>query len=146
MTRPALIVSLPVVGAIAATLLFVGSECAGLRLFTKRPFTVAEAAADGDAPAMMRQIYGGASPLERYPVQSDVLSGSNGSLLTPLEAAVMANRPAIIDVLERWGVPIDDPERAHLVCLAETRRASDAISVLKGERTLPPCETAGGQD
>ena len=144
MIRPASIVALPIVTGIAAVVLFVAAECAGFRPFASRPMTLAEAAAEGDTPAMMRQIYGGASPLARYPVQSDVLSGSDGSLLTPLEAAVMANRPGIIDVLEMWGLPIDGAERARLVCLAETRRATDAISALKGDRTLPPCDTAGG--
>ncbi len=144
MTRPALVVSLPVVGAIAGTLLFVAGECAGLRPFAKRELTVAEAAAEGDAPAMMRQVYGGSSPLDRYAVQSDVLAGANGERFTPLEAAAMANRAAIIDVLERWGVPIDDAERARLACLAEARHAGDAVGFLKGERTLPPCNTAAG--
>ncbi|MEQ1912516.1 MAG: hypothetical protein ABMA15_27100 [Vicinamibacterales bacterium] len=137
-----LTVSIPIVVGILLTLVFALAECAGLRPFARRPVSVAEAAALDDAPELLRQLHGGANPLARYLVGTDVIPGPVPQSLTPLEAATARDRPGIIGLIERWGVPIDDRERAHLLCVAEQAGATQAAEVLKRDGVTSSCGTA----
>lgn len=133
------VVACPIVVAVAVTAMFVTAELVGFRPFAQRQFSLAEAAAEGDAPAMMRHLLTGANPLARYPVAPDVLTRDSQAPLTPLEAAALANRVRNIDLLERWGVPIDAAERVRLFCLASAARADDVVAMLGRDREMPSC-------
>jgi hypothetical protein len=134
-----LLVAVPVVGAILATALFVLAEVVGLRPLQHAPLTVSEAAAVGDGPALVRLLYTGHSPHARYAVGVDLLRPLVPGALMPIEAAVLGNQPAMVAVLERWGVPIDDSLRAHLVCLADRAAAGAAAEALTRGRPDAAC-------
>ena len=134
-----LLVVVPVAGALLATALFVLAELVGLRPLQHAPFTVSEAAAVGDGPALVRLLYTGHSPNARYPVGADLLRPLVPGALMPIEAAVLGNQPAMIAVLELWGVPIDDSLRAHLLCLADRAAAEAAAEALRRGRPAAAC-------
>ncbi|MEQ1572830.1 MAG: hypothetical protein ABL993_01155, partial [Vicinamibacterales bacterium] len=111
----------------------------GLRPFEHAPLTVSEAAGSGEAHVLLNLLYNGANPLARYSVGQDVIKGSEPRDLTPLEAAVVGNQPAIIGLLERWSVPIDDMERNRLLCLAVSTRAQLSVGALSRPGVVPSC-------
>lgn len=135
-------VAAPILVAIFVTGLFVAAELAGLRPFQHAPLTVSEAAAEGDVPALLRLLYGGKNPRARYSVGTDIIRGPKPRNLTPLEAAAIGDQPAAIEIIERWGVPIDNAERAHLLCLAERAAARASVEVLKRDGLEPACDAA----
>lgn len=137
---PVLALSAPFIGAMAVTLTFVLAEWAGLRPFEDRRMSVAEAAAEGDAALMLRELYGGASPLDRYPVGTDVIVGPLVQQMTPLEAAAVRDQVDIIRRLEQWGVPIDAGERARLACMAQRAGAKQVAAALRRDGAAMFCE------
>jgi hypothetical protein len=69
-----------------------------------QPLTLSEAAALRDAGEVARLLREGQDPNRAYPVRADLLS-SRGAELTPMQAALAARRPEIVQLLVAAGVP-----------------------------------------
>lgn len=128
----------PIVGATLLVAVYTGLQGLGYHLLTDRPLNLAEAIAEDDPPEVRRQIHGGASLVARYDIGNDLLVFPHGRM-TPLEAAAVRDRPELLKLLLRNGVPLDDPTRAHLLCLARRANARDALAVLLRPGIEPAC-------
>jgi hypothetical protein len=117
----------PVLVAAAAVLLVV------LGAFGRNPFwapddlTMAEAAALRDQAAVAVLARAGVDPSARMRVRAGIL-GNADLELTPAEAAVMADRTEILDVLLANGLRLDPETGGALLCRA---RASDSEETLR---------------
>lgn len=110
---------------------------AGADLFWRADsVSLPEAAAMRDSGELARQIAFGADPNRRAPVRAGVLK-SEALVLTPLEAAVGAHRPEVIDLLFELGAVPSAEERRGLRCLAIAERepALAELFVRGGEGT-----------
>ena len=91
-------------------------------LWSDRTINVSEAAASRDRATMIRLIDEGSDPAKAYPVAAGVLF-DRPLHLTPLEAAIAARRPEVVDLL-LWRMPHRDAAvLTRAWCLA--RRAGD---------------------
>ena len=93
------------------------------------PRNLAEAAAMGNAPAVMRLLRAGADPSREWPVGPRVISSAI-THVTAVEAAVWSRQGPMVDLIEREGGIRDDATRAHLACLAADLRADEVVQVL----------------
>jgi hypothetical protein len=129
----------PIVTATLLVAVYTVAEVLGGRPLTDRPLNLAEAVADDDPPAVMRQLSAGMSPLERYDVGGDILQRPHGRM-TPLEAAAVRDRSGIMELLLRHGVPLDAETRGRLLCLAGRVHARDVIALLERPGAGPRCD------
>lgn len=135
MTRadaPALAIAVPG-GALAMVSLALLMSTAMHRgpLWSDRAINVSEAAATRDRATMMRLIDEGSDPAKAYPVAAGILS-DQPLQLTPLEAAIAARRPEVVDLL-LWRMQRRDASvLARASCLA--RRGGDSEVVRAVER------------
>lgn len=87
----------------AATLLYLGAAVAGANPFWHwEPLNLSEAAALRDAGEVSRLLESGADPNAAYDVRAGFLF-TTARRLTPLEAARVADRPEIVDLLRAGG-------------------------------------------
>jgi hypothetical protein len=75
------------------------------------PLTLSEAAALRDAAEVARQLKDGQDPNRAYRVRGGMLYQDTRQL-TPMQAAVKADRPEIIDLLHAGGALDDPPDAA----------------------------------
>lgn len=137
-TQLRLIAAAPIVGATLLVAVYSGLELLGARVLADRPLNLAEAVMDDDPPAVMRQLYAGASAVDRYDIGADVLIVPHGRM-TPLEAATVKDRAPLLKLLLRQGVPLDAATRVHLLCLAGRANARDVAAVLAAPGVEPVC-------
>ena len=97
------------------------------------PLTLAEAAALRDQGEVARLIEAGADPNAEYALRPDVLAVSRA---TPLEAAVLARRPEIVQLLMHRGASMDERSWHHLHCVAAEIGQGDVIDAIDAYR--PP--------
>jgi len=95
------------------------------------PLTLAEAAALRDQGEVARLIEGGADPNEEYALRSDVLAVGRA---TPLEAAVLARRAEIVELLVHEGAAVDERTWHHLHCVAADIGEDDVIDAIDAYR------------
>ena len=81
------------------------------------PRNGAEAAAMGDAAALVRFIRRGENPLQAHRVRPHIISGAVQRAST-LEAAAWSRRTELIRLLDREGVIVGTDTRRELACLA----------------------------
>jgi len=125
---PALALAVPVVLAFFVLCAFVIAEAAGARPFAVAPdANVAEATAFGDAGQALAFIASGQDPNHRWTVRQDLVDSRGALNLTAIQAAILARRPELVELLLRHGARADDPE--GLACLAQ--------AVGKGAELLP---------
>lgn len=105
------------------------------------PLTLSEAAALRDAGEVVRQIASGADPNAAYPLRPGVLAAST---LTPLEAAVGARRPEIVQLLVLHGAKVDAAEWRRLNCFAIGLGATDVVKALDGLAPQAADRSCGG--
>lgn len=111
-------ISLPFVLATAFVLALVVGERTGARPFAAPPFrNSAEAAAAGDAAAMLRMMRLGDNPTWLHHVRPDLISSQIVTVTTP-EAALWSRQMNLIRVLDREGALGGDRQRHELACLA----------------------------
>ena len=91
--------------------------------------TLSEAAALRDAGEVARQIAAGADPNATYPLRPGVLAALS---LTPLEAAVGARRPEIVQLLVLRGAKVDAAGWRRLHCFAAGLGAIDVVNAVDG--------------
>jgi hypothetical protein len=115
---PALAVALP--GTIVV-LLSLGSALLALSgthpLWTPEGVNMSEAAALRDAATVVALLRAGESADERRAVRAGIVSRHQVSL-TPLEAAIAARRPEVVEVILWAGPRLDDGAWRHARCLA----------------------------
>ena len=95
------------------------------------PLTLAEAAALRDQGEVARLIEAGADPNAEYALRPDVLSVSRA---TPLEAAVLARRAEIVELLIHEGAAVDERTWHHLHCVAAEIGEDDVIDAIDAYR------------
>ncbi len=89
--------------------------------------TLSEAAALHDQGELVRLIASGHDPNAVYPLRANVLAVR---ALTPLEAAVGARRPEMVDLLMRRGAAVDPNAWRRLHCFAMASGAADVVQML----------------
>lgn len=117
--------------------------------FGRNPFwplatvTVSEAAALRDRAAVAAFADAGVDLSARYAVRPELLDALDASAeqVTPVEAAILADRAEILSVLFRAGVAAPPDAVREWVCLARERRRGDALNFLV-ERFSPPDDLA----
>ena len=128
----------PIAAATLLVAVYSGLETMGCHVLTDRPLNLAEAVIDDDPPAVMRQLFAGVSPVERYDIGDDVFRPPHGRM-TPLEAAVVRDHASLMGLLLRQGVPLDRATRGHLLCLAGRTGAKDVLKVLEQPGVAAVC-------
>jgi hypothetical protein len=99
-------------------------------MWPHEPLNLAEAAAVRAEAEVVRLIEMGQSPDARYVVRSGLRFGHSTSL-TPLEAAVANDDPAIVRRLLAMGAAMDGAEWTHLHCIADGERVRLALDEVK---------------
>ena len=102
-------------------------------LWTVEPLTLPEAAALHDNGEIVRLIELGADPNSADTVRADVVH-HDAQVLTPLEAAVGAEREDIVQLLLELGAVLDPPTWIRLACFADAVGAPDVRSLLDERR------------
>ena len=97
------------------------------------PLTTSEASALHDTGELVRLIRRGDDPNVAQQVRSDVLR-REPVVLTPLEAAVAADRTDVLDVLLDNGASLDERNWTRLKCFADGVGADDAAAFLEQRR------------
>ena len=93
--------------------------------------TLAEAVALRDRAEVARQIEAGADPNAEYALRPGVLATTRA---TPLEAAVLARRPEIVQLLKHEGAVVDERSWHHLHCVAAEIGQRDVIDAIDAYR------------
>jgi hypothetical protein len=81
------------------------------------PRNSAEAAAAGNAAAMLQFLRLDNDATRVHPVRPEIIS-AQVQRATTLEASMWSRREEIVRLLDREGFIVDDEERRHLACLA----------------------------
>jgi len=89
--------------------------------------TLSEAAALHDQGELVRLIASGHDPNAVYALRADVLAVR---ALTPLESAVGARRPEMIELLLRHGAEVDSGAWRRLHCFAMATGDADVVQML----------------
>lgn len=132
-TLPAVCAAIPALVAVGFCGAVLGAAVFGYTptFWQGGPLTLAEAAALRDQGEVARLIEAGADPNGEYPLRPDVLAVSRA---TPLEAAVLARRPEIIQLLMREGAAVDERTWRHLHCVAAEIGQNDVIDAIDAYR------------
>lgn len=96
-------------GIALASLLLVGLALASVDqhpLWRFEPLNPSEAAALRDAGELGKLLQQGLDPNRAYPIRAGVFS-SEPVIMTPIEAAITANRPEIVDMLIESGAILE---------------------------------------
>jgi hypothetical protein len=134
MKLPALAVALPgTLLVLATTALLLGLPFGFDPLWHAESLTLPEAAALRDTGEVVRLIANRENPDAPGPVRANILR-SEPVVVTPLEAAVAADRPEVIEVLLDQGASLDAPTMVRLVCFARRVEADDAGAFLLAQR------------
>jgi hypothetical protein len=89
--------------------------------------TLSEAAALHDQGELVRLIASGNDPNAVYALRANVLAVR---ALTPLEAAVGARRPEMVELLIRHGAEVDPPAWRRLHCFAVATGDAGVVQML----------------
>jgi hypothetical protein len=122
--------ALPAVIVTAFTLSVVLGERAGFEpLSYGRPISLAEAAARANLSELARLSASGADSHRVYPMRSSY-TDFGISAATLAEAAVLSKNVAVVQYVERFGLPDDADSRASLLCLSRDIGADDVTKYL----------------
>jgi hypothetical protein len=132
-TLPALCAAIPPLAAVGFCGAVLGVAAFGHTptFWQGGPLTLAEAAALRDQGEVARLIEGGADPNAEYALRPDVLAVSRA---TPLEAAVLARRPEIVQLLMGEGAVVDEHSWRHLHCVAVEIGQDDVVDAIDAYR------------
>jgi hypothetical protein len=132
-TLPAVCAAIPPLAAVAFCGAVFGAAALGYAptFWQGGPLTLAEAAALRDQGEVARLVEAGADPNIEYALRPDVLAVSRA---TPLEAAVLARRPEIVQLLMHEGAAVDERSWHHLHCIAADIGEDDVIEAIDAYR------------
>ena len=120
----------PCLGGTLLLAAIVVGELSGATPFSEGgPRNGAEAAALGDAAALVRFVRSGENPRQAHPVRPHIISGAVQRAST-LEAAAWSRRIELIWLLDREGVIADAEARRELACLATDLELSEMAAYL----------------
>jgi hypothetical protein len=133
MNLPAVCVAIPALVAVSFCGAVVGAAMFGYTptFWEGGPLTLAEAAALRDQGEVARLIEAGADPNGEFALRPDVLSVSRA---TPLEAAVLARRAEIVELLMHEGAAVDERTWHRLRCVANEIGEGDVIDAINAYR------------
>jgi hypothetical protein len=125
----------PAVALAAASLAWTGGAAAGGGLWPARDETLSEAAATRNKAEAARLIAIGQDPNRPWRVRENLLPGDQSRIVTPLEAAVLARRPDMAQMLIDYGASLDGEQLRRLRCSSERLEDRDVRAFL--ERLSP---------
>jgi hypothetical protein len=130
----------PPLVALAGSIVLAGGWLAGAQPFWRVPeLTLSEAVATRDAGEVTRLVERERiDPNRSWPIRHGLLD--DVSTATPLEAAVLARRADMAELLLRLGAVVPDgAPRDALICLAVRASAGDVVALLleSGDRSDP---------
>jgi hypothetical protein len=108
-------------------------------MWPHQPVNLAEAAGVYDEAAMVRLIEDGMDPDARYPIRPGLIFGYQMNL-TPLEAAVANDDPAMVTRLVEKGATLDARVWTHLRCIADGERVLSKLDELRPAGAAEACE------
>ncbi len=108
-------------------------------MWPHEPLNLAEAAGARDEAEVTRLIEDGADASAAYPVRAGLLFDVE-TRLTPLEAAVAARDPEMLDRLFDLGVPVTAPIWTHLRCIADERRIGPWLDARRPADAVMNCD------
>jgi hypothetical protein len=129
------IVAIGLPGALVAVwslLLSVMTVAGANPYWEQQPVNISEAAALRDGATVVNLIRQGADPREPHPVRAGALFDREITL-TPLEAAVAARRPEVVDAI-LWARPLDASRWPEIACLAGSVDDDDIRRVVAAHR------------
>ena len=112
-------------------------------LWAVEPLTLSEAAALRDNGEVVRLIQSGSDVNAKSIVRADVFS-SQTLTMTPLEAAVAAERADMVELLFEQGARPDPQQWTRLMCLAASVEADDVRGLLESQRPDGASESCDG--
>jgi hypothetical protein len=98
-------------------------------MWKTQPLNMSEAAALRDAATVFRLVRAGESPRERRHIRAGLLF-ERSVRLTPLEAAIAAGRPEMVELLLGEGARVSRAEWIRARCLAASVRDAETERVL----------------
>jgi hypothetical protein len=108
---------------------------AGNGLWPPDDVTLSEAVATRNNAEAVRLIESGANPNQPSLVREGLLTSGYAVTITPIEAAVGAQRADAVRALLANGAAVDQEELRVLRCLEETRRDADVRELLAAQST-----------
>jgi hypothetical protein len=135
--------SVPGAVIVFATAVMLGLAAAGRHpLWPHDRLTLPEAAALRDAGEVARLVATGADPNAAGTIRPRMLLDTTVTM-TPLQAAVEAERAEIVSLLLSSGATPGDAEWTALVCQARSHSSEDIVTVLRAWRpgVDPACES-----
>lgn len=126
----------PVLVAAAMTGWFAVADQLQLPFATTRlPANIAEAAADGHAPEVIRRLRFGEDPTRAYPLREHYITAPVLVATAP-EAAVWARSVELMRLLDREGAIVGDAQRRELSCLAADLKIEDVAMYLSANEHI----------
>jgi hypothetical protein len=108
-------------------------------IWPHQSLSLAEAAGVRDEAEVTRLVEDGADPNARYPVRPGVVFDV-AMRLTPLEAAVAARDPEMVDRLLTLGAVMDATLWGYLRCIADDRRVGPMLDSRRPEGSVANCD------
>lgn len=131
-TIPIVATALPAVAlALISAGILAGAAFDSDILWSEERVNMSEAAAARDPAVVARLLRRGENPNEPRPVRAGFVTNRR-VVLTPIEAAIAARRPEVVDVLLPDQRPLDAPAWNRLRCLAEHAGDADTSALLDG--------------
>lgn len=112
-------------------------------LWAVEPLTLSEAAALRDNGEVVRLIHSGSDVNAKSIVRADVFSDQSLTM-TPLEAAVAAERADMVELLLEQGARPDAGQWTRLMCFAASVEADDVRALLEPQRPDGASESCDG--
>ena len=125
------VIALPCIALAAISTWWMIGRAAGGGLWPPDQVTLAEAVATRNNAEALRLIARGANPNERQRVRDGLLVNGRDASVTPLEAAVGAQRAEAVRMLLANGATLDDRELRLLRCYERTRSDSGVRELLE---------------
>ena len=107
-------------------------------MWPRESMNLAEAAAARDEGEVARLIEGGEDFNQRYPVRPGLLF-DRPAVLTPLEAAIAADDPMVVQRLMQAGTPLDVERWTYLHCIAGGNEAPQVLEQYRPPDAEPDC-------
>lgn len=139
-----ILAAVPAIALAAASLAWTAGAAAGGGLWPARDETLSEAAATRNKAEAARLIAIGEDPNRPAGVREGLLPGVHSRIVTPLEAAVLARRPDMAQMLIDYGASLDAEQLRRLRCSSDRLEDRDVRAFLErlSPDPWPDCDRA----